>query len=137
MKHPFERSDPDRRRVLFGCLLYGIAVAMWGFYWLGPRHTSGTVNDLAGATTLTEVSGIVGGWSSHQTAIGRLAVSFDFLFILAHTTAIALACLWLTGHESWRWARRLGAWLAAAADLADVLENVSVLHPATGANDRG
>ena len=128
MRHPLERLGADTRRVLFGCSLYVVAVGMWGFWWLGPRGTSGTVGDLALARTLTVVTGIVGGWSRNQLTIGRVAVGLDFLFILAYTTVLSLACLWLAGHDSWRPIRRAGAWLATAAGLADVVENACLLH---------
>ncbi len=129
LHHAFESIPRHVRGMLFWSVLALTLVLAWSFLVLGPR---GLVElELTG--NVVGAARIIARWRM-QGALPAAFVSMglDFLFLLAYSTTIALACVWAAenvrgnGWPLWQVGILLawGQWLAA---LLDAVENIAML----------
>ncbi|MGB8645576.1 MAG: hypothetical protein WCF84_10080 [Anaerolineae bacterium] len=135
MTHPFEKIPPGAGRWFFVPALVLYLIIQAAFAWLdGPLHTaasSGVVSfELAGRVAVSRA--MIDSWND----FARLDVSFglgiDFLFMVAYSTLIGMACIWAARTlRTRRWplaalgaSLAWGIWLAV---LCDSIENIMLL----------
>ncbi len=135
MSHPFQRIPPGAGKWFFVPALVLYLVIQGVFAWLdGPLHTaasSGVVSfELAGSVAASKA--MIDSWNE----FARLDVSFglgiDFLFMVAYSTLIGIACIWAgrtIAARGWRLASLgpLLAWGIWLAVLCDSVENIMLL----------
>ncbi len=136
MTHPFESVRPGRVRYLFLPALTLYAVLQVLFVILdAPLRTAAAPNgivsfELAGSASAAQA--ILDSWNAAARLDAAFGLGIDYVFMLAYSTVIGIACIWasrvLAGSR-----RRLaslgpllawGLWLAA---LCDAAENVALL----------
>jgi len=136
MKHPLEDIPHQRFNRIFWPLLIATLAIMALMNVIGaPLSTSqapaGIISfELAGSIPTAE--SIMNSWDQDARLHAAFSLGFDYLFMLAYSTTIALACLWAGRTvEKWDWplagvARPLawGQWLAA---LLDGVENLGLV----------
>ena len=87
--------------------------------------------ELAGSATRTQQ--LFTAWGADGQRLAGFLLGFDFLFIAAYSTSIALACLWAQdgfNEQGWPLAG-LGGFLAIAVPIGglfDSIENISLLN---------
>ena len=136
MSHPFENLTSLQRRSLF---LISLAASLFLI----------TVMNLIGRPLMTEAAifgivsfefagdserafAIVDSWNQEARLTAAFSLGLDYLFIIAYSTAISLACLWtsdVTRNSNWP-LDRLGsplAWGQWAAGILDAFENLGLI----------
>lgn len=135
MRHPLDSLTPGKRKLVFWSLFVLTLVIMVLLNLVGaPLITAsapyGIVSyELAGS--LSRAEAILASWDPEARAHAAFSLGFDYLFLLAYSTTIALACLWSAGvlkARGWSLAAlgaplAWGQWLAA---LLDALENLAL-----------
>jgi hypothetical protein len=136
MQHPFQKIPANRRKSVFVTFLVLTLVVMWVLSTVDePLKTDaapqGIISyELAGSVPCAQE--ILDSWDASALAHAGFSLGFDYVYLLAYSTAIGLACVWLADALSGRWRRLawLGLWLAWGqwlAALLDAVENASLL----------
>jgi len=130
MRHPFESIPTSQRRAIFIPLLILTLVIMLVLNVVGaPLSTEaaplGIISyELAGDVSTAQA--ILDSWDSQTRVRAGFSLGFDYLFLTLYSTAIAIACAWVSG--GWRDRARplapLGVWLAWGQWLAALLDGV-------------
>jgi hypothetical protein len=142
MTHPFQLLSPaSARRAFIPMLVITLAVMVILNMVSTPLTTQaaplGIISyELAG--TVTKVQGILDSWDSVTQLHAAFALGFDYVFMLAYSTTIGLACVMASGVlSSRRWplatagaALAWGQWLAAGFD---AVENIALIAMLFGA----
>lgn len=137
--HPFEFVPGPARVVLLIVLL---ALTAWlatraGGEGLGRKGIPGIVA-LEFAGTSTKAEAIVKTWASHRLVEAAITgVRWDYLFILAYSTLLALTCVMATGPVNRCGLPGTGfgiplAWLQTVAGALDAVENVGLFQMLRG-----
>ena len=129
MPHPFLNLTASLRKRLFWLFL-GLTIITTIVLQLvdGPLQTltapQGIVSyELAGGANMA--GRILAEWNANARLHAAFSLGFDYLYMLAYATTLALAALWAAEGLS-GWGRRLGAllaWSMGIAGLADATEN--------------
>ncbi len=129
MEHPFLGLSPRQRHRLFWPAL-GLAVIAAVVLQVVDRPLKtdaapqGIVSfELAGSPA--QMALILQSWDANARLHAAFSLGFDYLFMLAYASALALAALW-AGEGAGGWMGRLGvgmAWAMGVAGLADAAEN--------------
>jgi hypothetical protein len=135
MHHPFESLSPEWRKKLFwaACAASLIIIAVFGVIGAPlntPAAPSGVVSyELAGS--VSQAQAMLDSWDQTARLYAAFGLGFDYLFMLAYSTAIGLACL-MAGdalrRRGWPLAQagRLLAWGLWLAAILDGIENVAL-----------
>lgn len=97
--HPLSALSQEQYRRPFLLLLFLTFVIMFVLNWVGiPLTTSeapyGIVSfELAGTTE--RVTRILASWDDEARMRAAFSLGFDYVFMLAYSTAIGLACIWV------------------------------------------
>jgi hypothetical protein len=135
MQHPLESIAPERRKRYFWPFLVITLVVMALLNAVSaPLTTSvapyGIVSyELAGDVATAEA--ILSSWDTDARLRAAFGLGFDYLFMIAYSATIALACVWAAGivrQRGWPLAwlgipLAWGQWLAAGLD---ALENLAL-----------
>lgn len=135
MIHPFDYIPPEWRKKLFYLTMIASILIMAIFGITGaPLNTaaapSGVVSyELAGS--VSQAQAIIDSWDQNARLVAAFGLGFDYLFMLAYSTAIGLGCI-MSAHllhkRGWPLAK-LGNWLAWGQWLAaglDAVENIAL-----------
>jgi len=129
MSHPLLGFPPHQRRRLFGWALgLTIIAAVTLQVMNGPLKTTAAPYGIVSfelARTPTRTAAILQSWDVRAHLYAAFGLGFDYLFMVAYTSAIALAALAVREGTS-PWMARLGmavAWAIGLAGLADAVEN--------------
>jgi len=127
-----------RRTVFLVALLLTIIVAWLMAAPLTTDHAAFGIVSLELARS-PEVAGLViGSWSPEQQAQAVAGVRWDFLWLIAYSTTISLACVWAAGVLGRsEFLTKIGlflAWLIWLAALLDAVENVALLQMLGGSS---
>jgi hypothetical protein len=136
MQHPFEKIHPQNFKLYFWPLLavtLGIMVLMnvVGAPLITPHAPSGIISyELAGS--VSNAQAVLDSWNQDVRLHAAFSLGFDYLFMLAYSTTIALACLWAGGvvqRKNWPLAgvSRPLAWAQWLAALMDGVENLGLV----------
>lgn len=129
MPHPFQGLSPRQRRRLFGwalglTLVAAVILQIIDEPLITPAAPQGIVSfELAG--TPQRAAAILQSWDAEARLHAAFSLGFDYLFMLAYASAIALGVLWVGEGLAGGWGR-LGvvmAWAMGLAGLADATEN--------------
>lgn len=135
MRHPLDSLPPKKHKLYFWLLLVVTLVIMTLLNLVGEPLITGSAPygivsyELAGSPSRAEA--VLTSWDPGVRAHAAFSLGFDYLFLLAYSTTIALACLWAAGvlkARAWPLAAlgaplAWGQWLAA---LLDALENLAL-----------
>ena len=126
MAHPFLGLSSRQRHHLFWLTLGLTVLAMAVLQIIdAPLKTAAAplgVVSFALAGTSARATAILQSWDAHARLHAAFSLGFDYLFMLAYASAIALAALWVGEGDG----ARLGeaaAWGAGLAGVADAAEN--------------
>lgn len=136
MQHPFQKIPANRRKPVFVTFLVLTLVVMQVLSTVDePLKTDaapqGIISyELAGSVSCAQK--ILHSWDASAQAHAGFSLGFDYVYLLAYSTAIGLACVWLADALPGRWRRLalLGSWLAWGqwlAALLDAVENAALL----------
>ncbi len=129
MKYPFLGFHPRQRHRLFWWALGLTVIAAVTLQVVDaalktPAAPQGIVSfELAGSPA--QAAAILQSWDARAQLHAAFSLGFDYLFMLAYASAIALAALWVSEGLA-GWTGRLGvvmAWAMGLAGLADAAEN--------------
>lgn len=138
MPHPLEALSRRGRRAAFGWLLALIVALMTAMTVTGrPMQTAAAPRgvlhfELAGDPAAMQR--ILDSWAAPARESAAFNLGIDYLFLLAYSTAIALACLMAAGAmriAGWPVAAAVGvplAWGQWLAALLDAVENAALLR---------
>ncbi len=142
MHHPLEAVPTDKRRTIFALLLVLTLAAMAVLNVAdGPLKTEAAPQGIVSfelAGTVSSAQAILDSWGPQARAYAGFSLGFDFLFLILYSTAIALACVWVSGalRDDWRLLASAGlvlAWGQWLAALLDAIENTALLVTLLGA----
>jgi hypothetical protein len=136
MRHPFQ-AIPSERISRYLIPLSAITIVfMITLNWLGiPLNNPSTPNGIISfelAGDVARAKTILASWNSDAQLTASLSLGLDYLFLVVYSTAIGMACIWVTSAFSPRSSFLLsigiflawGQWLAA---LFDSIENVALI----------
>lgn len=127
-----------RRPVFLIALVLTIVVAWLMAAPLTTDHAAfGIVSlELARSPEVAEL--VIGSWSPEQQALAAAGVRWDFLWLIAYSTTLSLACVWAADVLGrWEFLAKIGlflAWLIWLAALLDAVENVALLQMLGGSS---
>jgi len=136
MRHPFEIIPTDRRTQIFLPLLVLTLLLMVAMNVIGEPLVTGAASngivsfELAGS--VSKARQILDSWDEAARLHAAFSLGLDFLYLVAYSTTIGLACVLAAGvlrRRGWPLAGAgvplaWGQWLAA---LLDVIENVALV----------
>lgn len=133
VRHPFDEIPPGRLRVWFRPLL-GVTVVVGGVLLLLDPGGKGIVG-LEVAGSVEAAHEVMAGWDVRDVIHAAFGVGLDYLFLIAYSCTIALACIW--GRRVFRhaWLVTLGgvlAWAAWVGGALDAVENIALLDMLRG-----
>jgi hypothetical protein len=135
MQHPFENIQSQKFGFYFWPLLFATLAIMVLMNVIGAplitlQAPSGIISyELAGSVPNAEA--ILNSWDQDARLHSAFSLGFDYLFMLAYSATIAMACLWagrVLQRQKWPLggiARPL-AWLQWLAALMDGIENLGL-----------
>lgn len=131
--HPFDRIPPGRVRVLFVPLVAVTLVVGTVLLLLDPGGQGIIGLEVAGSVAAARR--VMAVWDDRDMIHAAFGTGLDYLFLLAYSNAIALACIW--GRRVFRthWLVSLGgllAWGAWVGAVFDAIENVALLDMLRG-----
>jgi hypothetical protein len=124
---------PQSQRAPFFLAATGLSLLLMPFTGggLNSQQTPLGIVDLELAGNERRARAVLDAWDAAAQQRAQSAVRLDFLFLLAYSTAISLACLWAAGRLSHRprlaQAGRVLAWAQWGAALLDAVENLALL----------
>lgn len=135
MAHPFENTPPERRTSLFWASFVASLIIIFIFAVIGkplntPAAPSGIVSyELAGS--VAQAQAMLDSWDQTARLYAAFGLGFDYLFMLAYSSAIGLGCIIAAGalrKHAWPLAQlggllAWGQWLAAGFD---AIENLAL-----------
>ena len=144
MSHPFAKLPTDLRKKLFwisasGSIILMVLSNMVGGGLITDAAPYGIISfEFAGSPS--QAQAIIDSWNSQARLSAAFSLGLDYLFILAYSTAISLACLWtadMLQERNWPLARlgvplAWGQWLAGALDAVENLGLVLLLLYSAG-----
>lgn len=142
MHHPFQRLTPSHARGVFIPLLLSTLAIMIALNLVSAPLTTQAaplgIISFELARSIPEAQFILDSWDSLTQLHAAFALGFDYLFMVAYSTTIGLACVIAAGAlRSRRWPlAAVGAGLAWAQWLAagfDALENIALTAMMFGA----
>ena len=136
MTHPLEQIPPARRSRVFYALLGLTFLLLLVMNFTGlPLNTRAAPQGIISfefAATPQRAQQMLDSWTPEARVRAGFIQGLDFLFPIAYSTTVALACIMAAGvlrrRELAGW--RLGSWLAWglwAAALLDYIENIGLL----------
>lgn len=131
--HPFDRIPPGRLRTVLVPVL-GVATAVGVALLLLDPGGDGIVG-LEVAGSVDDATAVIAAWDDRDVIHAAFGTGLDYLFLLAYSNALALACIWARRLFRHDWLITLGgllawgAWLAAALD---AIENIALLDMLRG-----
>ena len=131
--HPFDEIAPGRLRVWFLPLL-GLTVVVGAALLLLDPGGDGIVG-LEVAGSVEAAREVMAPWDDRDVIHAAFGTGLDYLFLVAYSSTIALACIW--GRRVFRhsWLVTLGgalAWAAWVGGGLDAIENVALLDMIRG-----
>jgi len=136
MSHPFENLTPNQRKSLFlisftASLFLIVVLSLIGRPLITEVAIYGIVSfEFSGDAE--SAAAIIDSWDQAARLSAALSLGLDYMFILAYSTAISLACLWtadVTRDYGWP-LTHLGsvlAWGQWAAGILDAIENLGLI----------
>jgi hypothetical protein len=135
MHHPFENIQPQKLKLYFWPLLAATLVIMVLMNVIGAplitsQAPSGIISyELAGS--IPNATAILNSWNQDARLHAAFSLGFDYLFMLAYSSTIAMACVWagrILERRKWPLAdvARPLAWAQWLAALMDGLENLGL-----------
>ncbi len=128
MRHPFQSLQPGQGKWIFSSafVLFVILTVLFRFLDV-PRGI--VAFELAGSVTASQ--SIINAWDKNAQLVAAFGLGIDYLYMIAYSTVIGMACLWAARTLAARnWPLRSfgpplawGLWLAA---LFDATENVAL-----------
>lgn len=142
---PFEWLCPTAQKRALLAVFALAAVLQYAWSALDrPLHTSAAPKGILSfevAGTPAAAQGIVASWGHDGQLHAAANLGLDYLFLLAYSGTIGLACVVVAGKlRGVRWLFALGlllAWLQLAAALFDAVENYALIRILLGAADEG
>jgi len=136
MHHPLENIHPQNFKLYFWLFLAATLAIMAimnvvGAPLITPQAPAGIISyELSGAVPKAEF--ILNSWDQNARLHAAFSLGFDYLFMLAYSTTIALACLWagrMAQRRKWPLAgmARPLAWTQWLAALLDGIENLGLI----------
>jgi len=135
MPHPFEALLASKRRAVFVpllvlTLLLMVAMSQAGKPLINQVAPSGIVS-FELAWSASRAQRIVESWSETARLYAAFGLGLDFLYLVAYSTTIGLACVWATSVIRLRdwplgWVGIPLAWGQWLAALLDAVENVAL-----------
>lgn len=126
-----------RLRIFLIALLLTVVVAWLMAAPLTTEHAPFGIVSLELARYPEVAAQVINSWDEPQQSAATAGVYWDFLWLLAYSTAISLACVWAAGVFSRSsYLVSIGyalAWLLWLAALLDAVENVALLQMLSGA----
>lgn len=131
--HPFDEVPPGRLRVWFLPFL-AVTVLVGGVLLLLDPGGKGIVG-LEVAGSVAAAHEVMAVWDDRDVIHAAFGVGLDYLFLIAYSTSIAIACVW--GRRVFRhvWLVTLGgvlAWAAWVGGACDAVENIALLDMIRG-----
>lgn len=131
--HPFDDLAPGRVRVAFLPLLGVTLVVGTALLLLDPGGQGIVGLEVAG--TVAAATEVMAEWDQRDVIHAAFGVGLDYLFLLAYSSTIALACVWGRRVFHHAWLITLGgvlAWAAWVGAALDAIENVALLDMIRG-----
>ncbi len=139
MRHPFQSIPADKRPAVFWPLLLItlfllVLLNMEGKPMVTPAAPLGIVSyELAGSVSRAQE--ILASWDQRAQLSAAFSLGLDYVFMLAYSTTIGLACVWTADalrRRGWPLASvgaplAWGLWLAAAFDATENIALVVIL----------
>jgi hypothetical protein len=136
MHHPFKNIQPQRLKLYFWPLLgvtLGIMILMniIGAPLITRQAPSGIISyELAGS--VSKAAAILDSWDQNARLHAAFSLGFDYLFMLAYSSTIAMACVWAGGilqRRKWPLAGAAQplAWAQWLAAMMDGIENLGLI----------
>lgn len=132
---------PIPARLRFRIFLLSLLLTVVVFWLMNAplktEHTPFGIVSLELARYPEVAAQVIASWDATQQAAAKAGVYWDFLWLLAYSTTISLACVWAAGVFSRSsYLASIGyalAWLLWLAALLDAVENVALLQMLGGA----
>jgi hypothetical protein len=135
----FLPGNLHQRRIIFG---FALVAALWitvfmniiGEPLVTPEAPAGIVSfELAGTSSKAQI--ILNSWNTRAKLFAAFGLGFDYLYMLAYSTAISLGCLFASSEireRNWPFGLfgaplALGIWLAAVFDAVENLALAFIL----------
>ena len=131
--HPFDEVPPGRIRTWFLPCFATTVVVGAALLLLDPGGTGIVGLEVAGSVAAAREAMAV--WDDRDVIHAAFGVGLDYLFLLAYSTTIAIACVWARRVFRHAWLVTLGgvlAWAAWAGGACDAVENVALLDMIRG-----
>jgi len=134
--HPFRALQPGQARFVFVLFLILTALLMVVLRLVdAPLQTAAAPSGILSfefAGNVNRAKEIVRSWEGAPALFAGFSLGLDYLFMVAYSTTLALACLWacrMVEARGWPFARlgvllAWGQWLAAGLD---ALENIALV----------
>jgi hypothetical protein len=135
MKQLSTASQQQLKRWFWTLLVINILFIAGSALYLRPLTSNNIVRfELAKHTPVAE--SIIQDWTDNGLlSKAKQSIYIDFLFIVLYSSALAVACIFisrLTNHEILVRAGKFFSYLMAAAGICDVIENISLLKSLYG-----
>jgi len=140
---PFEWLSSALQKRAF-IVIFALSVAiMYAWSVLNrPLMTEAAPNGILSfevAGNMSKAKSIVLSWGHEGQLYAAVNLGFDYLFLAAYGSAIALGCVLVLGvFSKWRWLTTLGlllAWAQLVAALLDSVENFALIRILLGADE--
>ncbi len=135
MHHPLEKLTPSQRVKAFWALLALTVIIMLVFAITGaPMNTDAAPQGIVSfevAGSVSRAEAMLASWDTPAQLAAAFGLGFDYLFMPAYSTTVALGCIMAAGvlrRAKWPLASAGAslAWGLWAAALFDALENVAL-----------
>ena len=135
LTHPLNAIPSNKRMRVFIPLLIATLVITFLFRFIGPAQPSIVDFELAGS--VEKAQAIINAWNQTDQIRAGFSLGFDYLYMPAYSTTIALACVMAAAglnKKAWHTIGLLLAWGLWIAALCDATENLALFTELLGNN---
>lgn len=133
--HPLTAIPLGKRTRVFAPLLIATLIITLLFRFIGPAQP--TIVDFELAGSVDKAAQIINAWNETDRIRTGFSLGFDYLYMPAYSTTIALACVMAAGvvkRKTWYSIGLLLAWGLWLAALFDAIENLALFTELLGSN---